>query len=80
MRILLFMLQQSINASSSVSSASDSQTTDLQCRIDENQEVNCSSHTYKSRSGWRTSRALVNEQIRRLRAQLFELKVLMSNP
>ena len=48
---------------------------DLKCRLNEEQEVNCSSQIYTSRSDWRHSRAFINEQIRRLRAQLYELKV-----
>ncbi len=47
---------------------------DLECRLTEEEEVNCSSRVYSSRSDWRHSRSFVNEQIRRLRAQLYELK------
>ena len=47
---------------------------DLKCRLTEADEVDCSSDIYSSRADWRHSRSFVNEQIRRLRAQLYELK------
>ncbi len=48
----------------------------LECSVTDSMEVNCSSTVYGDRQQWRSSRAFVNEQIRRLRAQLMELKVL----
>ena len=68
---LRFFLQQSMNGSV----PSPFRPPDLKCRLNEEQEVNCSSQIYTSRSDWRHSRAFINEQIRRLRAQLYELKV-----
>ena len=63
-------LQQSMNGSS----PSTHRPPDLQCRMNDQMEVNCSSEIYNSRSDWRHSRSFINEQIRRLRAQLLELK------
>ena len=37
--------------------------------------VNCSSEIYNTHKTWRSSKNYINEQIRRLRSQLFELKV-----
>ena len=48
----------------------------LECSVTDSMEVNCSSTVYGDRQQWRSSRAFVNEQIRRLRAQLMELKVI----
>ena len=44
------------------------------CTVSNTKEVNCNSTIYKDRLAWRSSRAYVNEQIRRLRSQLHELK------
>ena len=49
---------------------------ELKCRfVDEENKVNCSSKIFRNRDVWSKSRSLINEQIRRLQAQLFELKV-----
>ena len=67
----LILFQQSMNGSA----PSSFHPEDLQCRITDSQEINCSSKIYTSPDNWRTSRTFINEQIRRLRSQLFELKV-----
>lgn len=69
--VFLSFLQQSMNGSA----PSSFHPEDLQCRITDSQEINCSSEIYTSPNNWRTSRTFINEQIRRLRSQLFELKV-----
>jgi hypothetical protein len=48
----------------------------LECSVTDSMEVNCSSTVYDNRRQWRSSRTFVNEQIRRLRSQLLELKVM----
>jgi len=65
-------LERSMNGSA----PSSHRPPDLKCRVldDDVSKVNCSSEIYSSRSDWRHSRTVINEQIRRLRAQLFELK------
>ena len=48
----------------------------IKCEVSKmTRDVNCSSDVFTTPQSLRTSRAYVNEQIRRLRAQLFELKV-----
>ena len=43
---------------------------------DENEtNENCNTNIYNSIPSWKSSKSYINEQIRRLRAQLFELKV-----
>ena len=74
-------LQQSMNGSDS---ENPFRPEDLRCRIvqdgTDHDRMECTSHVYEfgsSPADWRTSRSFINEQIRRLRAQLFELKVLL---
>ncbi len=57
------------------SSPSSFHPPDLHCRLTNEQKVNCSSHLFKSGLDLKYSRAVIGEQIRRLRAQLYELKV-----
>ena len=76
-------LQQSINATAAgqdgEGGAPPRRPVDLECRVTDSMRVNCSSTVYGDRNQWRSSRVVVNEQIRRLRAQLLELKVSFSN-
>ncbi|XP_040583897.1 extracellular sulfatase Sulf-1 [Lepeophtheirus salmonis] len=44
------------------------------CRLNKNKKVDCSVHVYKDKHSLRNSRSYINEQIKRYRAQLFELK------
>ena len=75
-------LQQSItNSSMSVEIETDgdgSQITQVPCSINKKQ-INCNQSVYTDKIAWRTSRAYVNEQIRRLRSQLGELKEIRSH-
>merc|ERR1712241_1029164 len=48
------------------------------CSINKKQ-INCNQSVYTDKIAWRTSRAYVNEQIRRLRSQLGELKEIRSH-
>merc|ERR1719471_1475853 len=70
-------LQQSINATDEGNEAAGMpprRPVDLECRMTDSMQVNCSSTVFGDRNQWRSSRVAVNEQIRRLRAQLLELK------
>jgi len=58
-----------------VNSSSIPPSNELQCQLLDEKVVNCSSQVYNNKNAWRTSRSFINEQIRRLRAQLSELKV-----
>ena len=55
--------------------SSSSPPNELQCQLLDEKIVNCSSQVYSNRDAWRSSRSYINDQIRRLRAQLSELKV-----
>ena len=69
-------LQQSINVTGEGATGNPPRRpVDLECRMTDSMQVNCSSTVYGDRNQWRSSRVAVNEQIRRLRAQLLELKV-----
>ena len=48
------------------------------CSISENQ-VNCNQTVYNNKAAWRSTRTHINQQIRRLRSQLFELKEIRSH-
>lgn len=68
-------LQQSMNGSDA---DNPFRPEDLRCRIDASERMECTSRIYElgdTPEKWKQSKAYVNEQIRRLRAQLFELKV-----
>ena len=43
---------------------------------DSEPDENCRTDIYNSIPNWKSSKSYINEQIRRLRAQLFELKVM----
>ena len=43
---------------------------------DSEPDENCGTDIYNSIPNWKSSKTYINEQIRRLRAQLFELKVM----
>ena len=55
-----------------------SSTSPAPCVFSEDSETdeNCSTDIYNSIPNWKSSKTYINEQIRRLRAQLFELKVM----
>ena len=72
------ILQDPSNEESSYSADSKSITTHPPiCQFSDqtNGYNNCSQPVYNEMPSWRSPRAYINEQIRRLRAQLFELKV-----
>ena len=65
-----------VDNSTKANSSSGGSGNELQCQlVHERREVNCSSDVYSSKDAWRSSRSFINDQIRRLRAQLVELKV-----
>ena len=51
---------------------------DSPCSISQNQ-VNCNETVYVDKAAWRSTRTIVNQQIRRLRSQLYELKEIRSH-
>ena len=51
---------------------------DSHCSISQNQ-VNCNETVYVDKAAWRSTRTIVNQQIRRLRSQLYELKEIRSH-
>ena len=42
-------------------------------------QVNCNETVYVDKAAWRSTRTIVNQQIRRLRSQLYELKEIRSH-
>ena len=48
------------------------------CSVSQNQ-VNCNQTVYVDKQAWRSTRTIVNQQIRRLRSQLYELKEIRSH-
>ena len=76
-------LQQSITNSSisGIEIETDEEGSEIDqvpCSINKKQ-INCNQSVYTDKIAWRTSRAYVNEQIRRLRSQLGELKEIRSH-
>lgn len=65
-------LQLSISDNSST--AENGPGSEFQCQVVNGKGVNCSSAVYSDQVAWRSSRTYINEQIRRLRSQLMELK------
>ena len=66
-----------VDNATKANSSSSSPANELQCQLVNEKVVNCSSTVYSNKDAWRSSRSYINDQIRRLRAQLSELKVIL---
>eukprot|EP00096_Caligus_rogercresseyi_P001280 TRINITY_DN1204_c1_g2_i1.p1 TRINITY_DN1204_c1_g2~~TRINITY_DN1204_c1_g2_i1.p1 ORF type:complete len:764 (-),score=181.99 TRINITY_DN1204_c1_g2_i1:469-2760(-) len=68
------LLQQQMNTTHLSLPTSPPTPPPFDCRLNKDKKVDCSVHVYKDKMSLKSSRSYINEQIKRYRAQLFELK------